>query len=147
MSVDLPYINYDEPINSFKQYSLNEEYVGNWIDLGNIYRKTVACGAEPSSNYYSTYTPINIPDLDKVIKIEGIMLKDSGGCYPLPYAAAVNSGEFMLYSVDVAYFTSASGGDGEWDIVIRRGCNSTSGITSLGITQIYVTIYYTKKAT
>ena len=116
-------------------YSTNEMAVGEWIDGSPVYKKTIDCGAE-SSLGGTTSTPINIPNFEKAVKIEGIMLDQYGESYPLPYSDATMTNTNANYEIQVVQIQ----GSGSWEIWITRGS------VSLSISKIYVTLYYTKSS-
>lgn len=111
--------------DALDNYSLSEADTGaTWIDGKKIYKKTVNFGAEPSANQEKTVNA-NISNLDKVIRLEGIGFDNSGSSMPLPYAKAGTSNNYELsfYQGKVAIEV---------------------GSVSVGMTQIYVTLWYTK---
>lgn len=128
---------------SNQNYSTSEIDTGTtWIDGKKIYKRTFDCGAEPN-NYDQTDTYFDIPNFEKVVKIDGIMLDAYNESYPIPCVFPINSNERLIY--DVAVKEYISGSDAMWAISVRRGCTTgSSGISSRNITKIYVTIYYTK---
>lgn len=106
-------------------YSTSEVDTGmTWIDGKHIYKKTVDFGAEPAANQAKKVSA-NISNLDKVIKIEAMGIDDNHAGLPLPYPVNASNASYEL-----CYY----GGD----IEITRGS------ISVNMTQIYVTLYYTK---
>lgn len=124
-------------------YSTSEIDTGmTWIDGKKIYKKTFDCGAEPA-NYQSTDTYFDIPNFGNVVKIEGIMTDGYDDFYPIPFNFPNSSSNRLFYSVSVKKYVSSS--ETRRAIEIRRGTIAgTYDITSLDITKIYVTLYYTK---
>lgn len=119
--------------DALDNYSLSEVDTGaTWIDGKKIYKKTIDCGAEPASDS-SKYVPINIPNFEKAVKIEGIAFDDFNDSAPMPFAHPWSGAD---YSVQVADFHQ--GDESEWKIRIERGN------VSRDFTKIYITLYYTK---
>lgn len=129
--------------DAFQNYSTSEIDTGmTWIDGKKIYKKTFDCGAEPA-NYQSTDTYFDIPNFGNVVKIEGIMTDGLGEFYPIPTNIPNSSSNRLFYSVCVGKYVSSS--ETRRAINIRRGAIAgTYDITTLDITKIYVTLYYTK---
>lgn len=128
---------------SNQNYSTTEIDTGTtWIDGKKIYKKTFDCGAEPA-NYQSTETYFDIPNFGNVVKIEGIMTDGYDDFYPIPFNYPNSSSNRLFYSVSVKKYVSSS--ETRRAIEIRRGTIAgTYDITSLDITKIYVTLFYTK---
>lgn len=113
--------------DALDNYSLSEVDTGaTWLDGKKIYKKTIDFGAEPSANQEKTVNA-NISNLDKVIKIEGIGFNNSGSSMPLPYPKAKTSDNYEL-----SFY--------QGKVAIEVG-----GV-SVGMTQIYVTVWYTKSS-
>ena len=111
--------------DALDNYSLSEVDTGaTWIDGKKIYKKTIDFGAEPSANTEKTVNA-NISNLGKVIKLEGIGFDNSGSSMPLPYTKAGSSNGYELSFYD-------------GKVAIER-----AGV-SVSMTQIYVTLWYTK---
>ena len=111
--------------DALDNYSLSEVDTGaTWIDGKKIYKKTVDCGAQPAYDSEKKVNP-NISNLSKVIKMEAIALDNNGAFYPLPYPTGMSNGDYELCFYDNS-------------IAIGMGN------VSLNITQIYVTLWYTK---
>lgn len=121
---------------SNQNYSTSEIDTGTtWIDGKKIYKKTIDCGAPPSAGLTNNID-INVTNFEKAVKIEGIMYDSSNEAFPLPYCDSSFSNTNGNYEVDVYKIQ----GSGAWQIWISRG----NANANLGITKIYVTLYYTK---
>lgn len=113
--------------DALDNYSLSEVDTGaTWIDGKKIYKKTIDFGSEPSANQEKTVNA-NISNLDKVIRLEGVGFDNSGSSMPLPYAKAKTSDNYEL-----SFY--------QGKVAIEVG-----GV-SVGMTQIYVTLWYTKSS-
>lgn len=120
---------------SNQNYSTSEIDTGTtWIDGKKIYKKTIDCGAEPEAGR-ATATNLNIPNFEKAVKIEGIMLDSYNEAYPIPYCNASASGST---NADYELQVVQASGSLTWQVWVIRGSYS------LEITKIYVTVYYTK---
>lgn len=112
-----------------QSYSTDEVNTGaTWIDGKKIYKKTVDFGAEPSTAGTEKTVNANITNLDKIIKIEGIGWDNTGSFMTLPASGVVGASGQSNYDT---YF---------YDGLIGICRNNTS----FGLTQIYITLYYTK---
>lgn len=121
---------------SNQNYSTSEIDTGTtWIDGKKIYKKTIDCGAPPAADQTKNID-INVANFEKAIKIEGIMYDQYNEAFPLPYCDSSFSNTNGNYEVAV-YQTQ---GSLIWQIWISRG----NANADLGITKIYVTLYYTK---
>ena len=112
--------------DAFENYSTSEVDTGaTWIDGKKIYKKTINFGGEPSANTQKKVSA-GISNLDKVIKMEGIMFgEDDWAVMPLPYYDA---------RLETGYTLAIEGGD----VCVERKNISVS------VQQIYVTLWYTK---
>jgi len=118
--------------DAFPNYSTSEIDTGaTWIDGRKIYKKTINYGQYPAQKDNPVGVAHGISNLDKVVKMEGIMFAygygdQTDGFIPIfsgsPYAGGNSSLEIY---------------DGK--VWIQRG-NIVYGDS----TQIYVTLYYTK---
>lgn len=111
--------------DALDNYSLSEVDTGaTWIDGKKIYKKTVDCGAQPADDSEKKVNP-NISNLSKIIKMEAIALNNYGTFYPLPYPTGMSNGDYELCFYD-------------------NSIAICMGNVSLNITQIYVTLWFTK---
>lgn len=110
------------PIN----YSLEEQDTGiKWVDGKSIYQKTIYIASVPSGDH--NY-PHDISNLDSVIKLFGFCKFQSNTNLPLPYyPVSGNTYGITLGNVTTSLFKIQCGG-------------------SMSITDVYVTIQYTKLA-
>lgn len=75
-------------VGKHNKYSTNETVVGTWIDEKPIYRKVILCSRlEATELQLETGTIIgNIPNIDTLIKGDGMSQRFSGGFdTPIPY--------------------------------------------------------------
>jgi len=121
---------------SNQNYSTTEIDTGTtWIDGKKIYKKTIDCGAPPATGQTKNID-INVANFEKAIKIEGIMFDNSNEAFPLPFIDSSFSNTNGNYEVEVYQIQ----GSGTWQIWVSRG----NANADLGITKVYVTLYYTK---
>lgn len=126
---------------SNQNYSTSEIDTGTtWIDGKKIYKKTIDCGAQPTNNFTSKDIPLNIPNFEKAIKIEGIMFDDYNEAYPLPYCAQYSGNGALIYGIDIIQYS----GSLEWNIQFSWGGKDTQNIYTHHISKAFVTVYYTK---
>lgn len=112
--------------DALDNYSLSEVDTGaTWIDGKKIYKKTIDFGGEPNSNTQKRVSA-GISNLDKVIKMEGIMFgEDNWAIMPLT---------FYDVALETGYTLTFEGGN----VCVERKNISVS------VQQIYVTLWYTK---
>lgn len=113
-------------INGGHKYSTDEHVVGTWIDGKPIYEKTIFCGAMP--NQETKEVAHNISNLDRVISINACGKNPiSGGQVSFPYVQHRTDDD-----IQDSVFVNAS------NIIF------ISSINRSGITEMYVTLRYTK---
>lgn len=94
-----------------------------WIDGKKIYKKTISCGGGSNKNKAVNH---GISNLNRTIKIEGYAY-DGSVCVPIPF---ISTGDGVSSSIQV-YVSSTQ-------IVINCGADRSN------LTEMYVTLYYTK---
>lgn len=104
--------------------SETEHIVGKWIDGSTLYEKTVNCGGVPNSA--SKTVAHNISNLDNIIEIKGVAIRENTAWYPLPFNNVSN------VNANIAIDVNAT------NIVIRTAIDYSV------FTQSYVTLRYTK---
>lgn len=121
---------------SNQNYSTSEIDTGTtWIDGKKIYKRTFDCGNPPAAGMTNNID-INVTNFEKAVKIEGIMFDSSNEAFPLPFIDSSFSNTNGNYEVEVYQIQ----GSGAWQIWVSRG----NANADLGITKVYVTLYYTK---
>ena len=112
-----------EYADNLNNYSLeNEIKIGKWIDGKPIYKKTINFGT--LLNRAEKTVDHNIPDIDFIIKIDGITKATTGQSLPLPYLS--------LYGENTTIQATNR------CIIIDTEANMSA------YTQTYITLYYTK---
>lgn len=79
-------------------YSTSEHKIGKWIDGSDLYEKTVDCGMLPSTAGNKAVAH-NISNIDKIISITGVAMRDNGLTITLPNTAVdALSSQIVLYA-------------------------------------------------
>lgn len=103
-------------------YSSNEQIVGTWVDGNAVYEKTIHI-----TQYTQASTTIQVPGLARLIKAEGIALRNSGSMQlSVPYYVT-NDYYLFIYSQQTGSITFETG----------------SGFRQY-YTELYLTVRYTK---
>lgn len=85
-------------LNDKFNYSETERVVGKWIDGRTLYEKTVDCGALPSTAGNKAVAH-NISNINKIISITGVAMRDNGLTITLPNTAVdALSSQIVLYA-------------------------------------------------
>ena len=105
-------------------YSTTEQKTPfTWVDGKPIYKKTISCGGGSNKNKAVNH---NISNLSRTIKIEG-QAYDGNACIPIPFTA---TGDGVSSSIQV-YVSSTQ-------IIINCGVDRNN------LTEMYITVWYTK---
>lgn len=79
-------------------YSTTEHVIGKWIDGSTLYEKTIDCGALPSTAGNKAVAH-NISNINKIISIAGVAMRDNGLTITLPNTAVdALSSQIVLYA-------------------------------------------------
>lgn len=90
----------EELRGGYTEYSLNEKKIGKWIDGSTLYQKTYDFGTLPNNTTKSL--ALDISNLDKIVSIDGIAIRNDGNTLSIPAVSILN----ISYGINV-YITSS----------------------------------------